>query len=97
MKTDPSSEKSGMKRMKGNNFSVINLPTPTTTRIRLILIIGIFASALIIVVQANTELYDLYEVIPTSKANTGQNPGGGFNAGGNPLKNNLVLKRKFVS
>ena len=73
-----------MERRKGNNFSVINLPT--TTRIRLIVIIGIFASALIIVVQANTELNDLYEVISTSKANNGQNPEGGFKAGGNPLK-----------
>ena len=78
-----------MERMKGNNFSVINLPTTTTRRIRLILIIGIFASALIIVVQANTELNDLYEVIPTSKANNGQNLGGGFKENGNPIKESL--------
>jgi hypothetical protein len=66
-----------MERMKGNNFSVINLP------IRLILIIGTFAS--ILVVHAKTELNDLYEVIPTSKVNNNPGGEGGFNAGGNPI------------
>ena len=75
-----SSSESGMERMKGNNFSVINLTT-----LRLILIIGTF------VVHANTELNDLYEIIPTSKANSGRIPGAGFR--GNPIKTNLYWKK----
>jgi len=68
---------SGMERMKGNNFSVINL-----TKIRLILIIGTFTSAGL--VRANSELNDLYEVISTSKVNNKQNSGGQFPERGNP-------------